>query len=272
MGFWRLGIPGLNKANEGMMKVLCTALICVVASATGWSQQASLPPAKSEASSTSTAPTKPKTTAQTKAPDVAAVSPTVKKEPPPEHPCTEAQIREYLTETGGDQAAHVIMSNMARISRASAPPYFPAAFWTDMLDVFQKTDVVSVFLPVYQQHISEEEMAAVLSFYRTPAGKHFLDAQPQMASEVQQILAKKGRDIGHDIYLKHQDEIETAKRQYDTEHGGANGSGAAPGAAMPTGGVTPRALTPSAAKPATATTTPAPAATTPAATPTAAPK
>jgi hypothetical protein len=205
------------------MKVLCTAMMCFVVSATGWSQQASLSPAKSDtpankAATSTAAPAS--TTAQTaatpaKSSDAVVAAP--KKEPAPEHPCTEAQVREYLAESGGDKAAHVIMANMARSSRASSPPYIPEGFWNDMMDSFGKVDLVTVFLPIYQQHVSEEDMAAVLGFYKTPAGKHFLDAQPQMAGDVQQALAKTGHDLGHDVYMKYKEKIEAAKLQFDAQ-------------------------------------------------------
>ncbi len=249
------------------MKVLFSVVMCGVVSVTALGQQTSSPPSPSSAPQSSAAPaqTPVHSGASTQAGSPSAVS--EPQEKPPEHPCTEAQVREYLEETGGAKAAHVIMMNMARTSRASAPPYFPAAFWTDMVAAFDKADMVPMFLPVYQHHISEEEMAAVLNFYKTPAGKHFLDAQPVMAGEAQQLIAQQGREIGHDVYLKYKDQIEEGKRQYDAQQGGSGGSGAPgtsqrpgrgsqsgmPGSRAP-GTVAPRPAT----SPAPNTTTPAP--------------
>lgn len=209
------------------MKVLSTVMICCVVSAAAFGQQApasSEKPASAPASSTATPASPAASQATTPATAPAATAP---KEKPPEHPCTEAQVREYLSETGGAQAAKVIMMNMARTSRASAPPYFPPAFWSEMIDSFEKADLIKVFLPVYQEHISEDEMGAVLTFYKTPAGKHFLDAQPVMAADAQRLLAQEGRELGHDVYLKYKDQIEEAKKQYDAQQGSSGGG--APG-------------------------------------------
>jgi uncharacterized protein len=216
------------------MKVLFTAVMCCVVSGTALGQQAPSSPTKPAASSDSAtaakAPASQSTPTQAAPSTTTVTVPTAKPpaEKAPEHPCTEAQVREYLTETGGDQAAHIIMLNMARSSRQAAPPYFPAAFWDEMQGAFEKTDLIPVFLPAYQQHISEEEMAAVLAFYKTPAGKHFLDDQPVMASEAQRMLAQQGREIGHDIYLKYKDQIEEGKKQFEAQHGSTNGGAPAP--------------------------------------------
>ncbi len=244
------------------MKLLFSVVMCGVVSATALGQQTSSPPSPSSAPASSAAPAQtpvhPGASTQTGSRSAA----TEPQEKPPEHPCTEAQVREYLDETGGAKAAHVIMMNMARTSRASAPPYFPAGFWTDMVAAFDKADMVPMFLPVYQHHISEEEMAAVLNFYKTPAGKHFLDAQPVMAGEAQQLIAQQGREIGHDVYLKYKDQIEEGKRQYDAQQGGSGGPEGSPRPARGSQGM-PRSQSPNTAAPRPAT-SPAPNTTTPA--------
>ena len=133
-----------------------------------------------------------------------------------------------------------------------------------MVAAFDKADMVPIFLPVYQHHVSEQEMAAVLSFYKTPAGKHFLDAQPMMASEAQQLIAQQGREIGHDVYLKYKDQIEEGKRQYDAQNGGSGGSDAGhkpargPQSGMPRSQAPNTVVPQPATSPAPNTTTPAP--------------
>ena len=253
------------------MKVLSAVMICCVVSATALGQQAPAPtekPAPAPASSAAPAPTTGTTQAATPGSAPAATAP---KEKPPEHPCTEAQVREYLAETGGAQAAKVIMLNMARTSRASAPPYFPPAFWSEMIDAFEKADLTKVFLPVYQEHISEEEMGAVLTFYKTPAGKHFLDSQPVMAADAQRLLAQQGRELGHDVYMKYKDQIEEAKKQYDARQGGAEGGAPGQRSSRAPGAPGPKRVVPRPATPATTPESSAPASSAPAAPATASP-
>jgi hypothetical protein len=137
---------------------------------------------------------------------------------PPQHPATEAQLREYFALTNFARVSHGAMSNVIRAQRATAPPYLPSSFWDDMNDAVNKLDVVAVNTPIYQEYLSEEDLTAILAFYHSPAGKKLLEEQPVIISAAQVIMRARGEAIGKAVYLRHKEEIDAAKKAFDAEH------------------------------------------------------
>jgi len=137
---------------------------------------------------------------------------------PLEHPATEDQVREYLSLVGYARTAHTVASTMIRTTRMTALPYFPASYWDDMDAELRKIDVVSIAVPVYQEYFSVDDMQAVIDFYRSSAGKKLLNTQPVLTSTISVVLRKRGEEVGKAVFAKHKDEIETAKKEYDSQH------------------------------------------------------
>jgi hypothetical protein len=136
----------------------------------------------------------------------------------PEHPATEDQIREYLSLVGLARVARTSMATMIRSNRLTAAPYYPNSYWDDMDAELQKIDIVSLYVPIYQEYLSTEEMQGVIDFYRSPAGKKLLNVQPLIVSSASVLMRQKGEEIGKAVYARHKDEIEAAKREYDSRH------------------------------------------------------
>jgi hypothetical protein len=138
---------------------------------------------------------------------------------PPLHPATEDQIREYLAVTGVSKATHELVDTIAATMQSQAPPYLPPSFWADMRAEFAKLDVVSTYVPIYQRYISQADMQAVIDFYRSPAGKNLLAVTPMLGRDAKAIMQEKGKEIGLAVYSRHKDEIDSAKKLYDAQHG-----------------------------------------------------
>jgi uncharacterized protein len=132
---------------------------------------------------------------------------------PPEHPATEAQVREYLSLTHSVEIAHAAMGQMLKASRATSAPYYTASFWDDMEKAIMDIDMVGPCIPAYQKYFSEEDMAATIVFYKMPAGKRLLAAQPFITATLSDVLRKVGEQAGKQVGLKHQDEIQKLMQQ-----------------------------------------------------------
>ena len=154
----------------------------------------------------SVAQTQPQAAASTAAPASA-----------PEHPATADQVREYFKLIHLDQTVHSMMESMLRAAQATAAPYYPASVWDDMRTTFANYDLLTDMIPVYQRHISQEDMSSILSFYHTPAGQRLLAAQPVMVAEAQAIFPAVGRKLGEEVAARHMDEIKAAKQKYDDD-------------------------------------------------------
>jgi hypothetical protein len=140
---------------------------------------------------------------------------------PPEidiaHQATEQQVREYFALLGLDKAMKDLLNQTFKAMQTTSAPYLPNSLWADMQKTFQEYDLVSELVPVYQRHISREDMASALAFYHTDAGKHMLAAQPVMVAESQTKFRDIGRKLGEEVGLRHADEIVAAKKKYDDE-------------------------------------------------------
>ena len=143
---------------------------------------------------------------------------------PPAHPATEEQVREYLTLTGIVTGSRKSMESNVDSMQATAAPFIPADFWSDLKSSLQKMDLLAIYTPVLQRYLSQENMAAMLTFYRSPAGKVFLSVQPRIADEAETALRGKGSQVGQTVFARHKDEIEAAKKKYLADHPAAAGA------------------------------------------------
>lgn len=151
--------------------------------------------------------------AQTATPPGAAAAPA-----PPANPATPEQIREYFQIVHLDQTIHAVMEQMLKASRAQAPPYLPDVVWEDMTKTFASYDLLAEMIPIYQRHLSREDMASILAFYRTEGGRHLVAAQPAMVAEAQAVFPTVGHRLGQEVAARHMEEIQAAKKKYDDEH------------------------------------------------------
>jgi hypothetical protein len=141
--------------------------------------------------------------------------------PAPAHPATQEQVREYLALTGIVTGSRRSMESNIEAMQARAMPYYPASFWEDMRSQLLKLDLVAIYTPVLQRYLSQENMAAMLTFYRSPAGKLFLSVQPEMSHDAEMALRSRGAEVAQGVYAKHKAEIDAAKKKYEAEHPGA---------------------------------------------------
>ncbi|CAN5774265.1 hypothetical protein BH10ACI4_BH10ACI4_32540 [soil metagenome] len=132
---------------------------------------------------------------------------------PPANPATPEQIREYLSMTNYVDAAHKIMGQMLTASRTNAAPYLPPAFWEDMNKSLLEIDLVTPAIPAYQKYFSQQDMAATIAFFKSPAGQRLQAAQPFIASAAGDVLRTAGQQVGQAVFERHRAEIEELRKK-----------------------------------------------------------
>lgn len=140
-------------------------------------------------------------------------TPAVSELPPTAHPATPDQIREFLTLTHTIESAHKMMSQSIKAARATSAPYYTGGFWDDMEKAVLDLDLVTPIISAYQKYYSQEDMASLISFYKSPVGQRMLAAQPQIALVLQNTLHDAGAAAGRQVAEKHKDEIERLMKQ-----------------------------------------------------------
>lgn len=78
-------------------------------------------------------------------------------------------------------------------------------FWNDFEKEFSTDaikDLTEMLVPVYQKHLSIEDLNQIIEFYKSPVGKKFADKTPMIAEESMQIGQAWGMKIGEDFGQK----------------------------------------------------------------------
>ncbi len=86
---------------------------------------------------------------------------------------TEAQIREYLRVSGEVQKFRDSWIAAVDKNRSIGAPYWPESFWQAVKDEMQKTDLVPMYVTLFQHGISRNLMQQVLDAYRVRGADHF---------------------------------------------------------------------------------------------------
>jgi uncharacterized protein len=122
----------------------------------------------------------------------------------------DAKIRELINLMGTPKVAVEMMkSEVASLKKLM--PFPPAAqddFEKEFLASIHSRDLVDMIVPIYDRHFSEKDVDAMLVFYRSPVGQHFIQALPQITAESQKVGAEWGRNLGMKVGRKIGERIE----------------------------------------------------------------
>jgi uncharacterized protein len=78
----------------------------------------------------------------------------------------------------------------------------PDEFWTEVEEEFRERSIdefVDLLLPIYQKHLSQEDLEALTAFYQTPVGKKYAEKTPLITQESMQAGQQWGMQIGMKI-------------------------------------------------------------------------
>jgi uncharacterized protein len=135
----------------------------------------------------------------------------------PAHPLTDVQAHEMLKITGADKIKPQLTEGLTSYFHNSLP-FAPKDVTDDLDQSLAKLDVEAQVIAIYKQHISTEEAESIIAFYKTPAGKHMIDALPEILQQSQQTGMQLARKTAQDVVTRHRPEIEAAAKQYQAEH------------------------------------------------------
>jgi hypothetical protein len=122
-------------------------------------------------------------------------------------PAKEADIRKLLEITGAKALALQSMDAMLKsIKPLLARGLPPGDYQEKLVDLFyekfrSKVDaqqLLDLIVPVYDKHLSHEEIKALIQFYETPLGKKTLSALPAIALESREVGENWGQSLGSD--------------------------------------------------------------------------
>lgn len=137
---------------------------------------------------------------------------------PPLHPATPEQVHEIFELTGANKLKEQMMRGMWVNLQKNFPPFIPKDVLDDLETSLLKIDLEPLAVKAYQKHISTEDAAKVIAFYRTPAGRRLISVLPQISQEMQVGGSKLGMQVAQEVVARHMDEIKAAAAKYQQEH------------------------------------------------------
>lgn len=81
-----------------------------------------------------------------------------------------------------------------------------AIFEDEMRKEFSPEKIIETVLPVYEKHLSNEDVISLLAFYETPAGQKFAQVLPTIMQEAMQLGEARGKDLSQRIIWRLQAE------------------------------------------------------------------
>ena len=136
---------------------------------------------------------------------------------PPEHPVTAAQVYEILQLTGTNTMKRAMLEGLLPHMKEMMP-WVPADVVADLERTLGTADFEGAMVRSFRQHLSTEDAAAIIAFYKSPAGKHMIAVMPQVLNDGQDAEAELGQQVMLEVIRRHKDEIDAAAKVYREQH------------------------------------------------------
>ena len=115
-----------------------------------------------------------------------------------------AKIRELLVLTdAAGLAAGALKSQAGSIKKMlPLPPAAQDDFEKELLADVNVNELINLLIPIYEEHVSEEDLDHLLAFYRSPVGKRFIKALPLITEESRKVGEEWGEGLGRRVAEK----------------------------------------------------------------------
>lgn len=91
-------------------------------------------------------------------------------------------IRRLLDLTGAGNLGAQVMDQMLASFKQSNPAV-PAKFWDDLRTEMNVGQLTELVVPIYDRHLSHDDVRQLIAFYESPVGRKLIAAQPQIVAE-----------------------------------------------------------------------------------------
>ena len=116
-------------------------------------------------------------------------------------------LKEMIQVSGAEASYKGVVSQMMTMFKQQKSTV-PAEFWEELTTEMNKIAVdqlVDLVLPVYQKHLTEEDVKGIIAFYKTPVGKKFAEQTPLITQESMAAGQEWGKKIGATVVKRLQE-------------------------------------------------------------------
>jgi hypothetical protein len=120
---------------------------------------------------------------------------------------TEKSVLELMAVTGAGDLGMQMMNSMIPAFKKMLPDV-PDSFWTGFIKEVDPNEMMGLMVPIYQAHFSETEIQQAITFYKSAAGRKFIQEQPQVMRE----SMAAGQEWGRRLAQRAMDKAEAARK------------------------------------------------------------
>lgn len=116
-------------------------------------------------------------------------------------------LQKMLKISGSEESYHAAINQMFTMFKQQFSAVNEET-WTSFEAEFKNTsinDLLELIVPVYQKHMTIEDLKELIKFYETPVGKKFALKTPLIVQESMQVGQQWGMKIGQDFAKKMKD-------------------------------------------------------------------
>ncbi len=110
----------------------------------------------------------------------------------------EEDIVRLMEMTGSADMGMQIMQNMITQFKQILPEV-PVEYWDQFMDKVSPEDMIKMVVPIYDRHLSHEEIKDIIAFYETPTGRKLIQQLPLITAESMAAGQEWGQQLGMEI-------------------------------------------------------------------------
>ena len=111
----------------------------------------------------------------------------------------EQDIRKLLVLTGSDKLAEQIMDQMMTTLSAGE---VNEKFWDGFRAEIDTEELIRMTIPIYDKHLTHEEIRGLIAFYQTPLGAKLIEKMPAIAQDSMTVGMKWGGELAQKAMAK----------------------------------------------------------------------
>ena len=116
-------------------------------------------------------------------------------------------LSQMMIKSGSQETFNVMLGQMTAMMKQQKPEV-PELAWADLNDdlaVDALKELTVLMSPVYQKHLTLEDLKGIIAFYNTPIGKKFAKKTPLITNESMQVTQQWGMKLMGKIQQKLKD-------------------------------------------------------------------
>ncbi|HEY0555196.1 MAG TPA: DUF2059 domain-containing protein [Thermoanaerobaculia bacterium] len=119
-------------------------------------------------------------------------------------------IRKLLEVTGSAKLGQQVLAQMLD-SFKSTNSKVPEEFWDQILKEFDSGSLIDLVVPIYEKHLTHEDIKGMLAFYESPLGRKLIEVTPAITQESMTAGQQWGLEIAKRIQKRLEDRPKESK-------------------------------------------------------------